>query len=211
MKVDFSKDTRVQRLLNKAATGRATYMDVWEYADLIGEMAAKVGQAAAADLLAMTDAYPAVMEFLEEYCHNPVSMYTQEVQAILNQRNGVNLKAVGSEFDKNRASGIAHNVAHAETEEEIRQMMGPSLQNFTENTVSNTLADNCKLQSEFGLRPKVERIADPRCCEWCSEVAGSYYYDELPEESEIWRRHDRCRCTIQYSTGADFKKIVYKR
>lgn len=208
MKVDFTKDLRVLRLQKKLDAGRATYADVWAYAELIGEMASKVGRAAASELLAMTDAYPVVMEFLEKYCHDPVSKYAQAVQAVINKKNGVNLLAVGSDFDENRASGIAHNVAHAETEDEIDQMLGPSLQNFTENTIADVLKANCALQAGFGLRPKINRIVDPTCCPWCSEVGGLYDFSDLPSNSEIWRRHDRCKCTIEFYRGADYKKDI---
>lgn len=43
--------------------------------------------------------------------------------------------------------------------------------------------------------PIVERIAAPNCCTWCSLHAGIF----SDPEPEVFRRHERCRCTIKTS------------
>lgn len=48
---------------------------------------------------------------------------------------------------------------------------------------------------EFNKFPTVERIAAPKCCTWCKEVAGVH----VNPEGEVFRRHDNCRCEIRTS------------
>jgi hypothetical protein len=43
----------------------------------------------------------------------------------------------------------------------------------------------------------VVRRAEYKACEWCRDLEGSY----KPSEAEalgVYRRHDNCRCTVEY-------------
>lgn len=48
---------------------------------------------------------------------------------------------------------------------------------------------------DFGKFPTVERTASPNCCDWCAEVVGTF----VDPSSDVFRRHDRCKCTIRTS------------
>ena len=37
------------------------------------------------------------------------------------------------------------------------------------------------------------------CCEWCRALAGTYSYPDVPKD--VYRRHQRCRCTVDYYPG----------
>lgn len=204
----YKSNQEIQRLVEKLAKGSAKYTDAWRYAEIDGMLSSQAALRSAEALLSAADAYPDIMEFLNRCCHTPVTEYTQGVQALLNKKNGISLSSLTADFDANRASGIAHNVAHAEGLDEINKMLGPSLRNFTENTVSNTIAKNAEFQSSVGLRPQIRRIADPRCCTWCDEVAGTYDYDKLVRGDDVWRRHDNCRCIIEFHPGPGYKRIT---
>lgn len=50
-----------------------------------------------------------------------------------------------------------------------------------------------------GLQPRIIRKATGTCCEWCKNLAGTYDYPV--ENEDVYRRHERCRCTVDYDPG----------
>lgn len=48
---------------------------------------------------------------------------------------------------------------------------------------------------DYGKYPTVTRTASWNCCDWCREVVGTF----VDPSSEVFRRHDRCRCSIETS------------
>ncbi len=57
----------------------------------------------------------------------------------------------------------------------------------------------------MGLKPKIIRRTTFKCCEWCDNLAGTYTYPDVP--SDVYRRHENCRCTVIYDP-ADGSKTV---
>jgi hypothetical protein len=60
-----------------------------------------------------------------------------------------------------------------------------------------------EFQGRSWLTPKVIRRAERKCCKWCSDLDGIYDYPNIPDD--VYRRHDRCRCTVEYDP-ADGKR-----
>ena len=58
-------------------------------------------------------------------------------------------------------------------------------------------------QGRSGLTPKIFRKAERKCCDWCAQLAGEYDYPDVPDE--VYQRHERCRCTVEYDP-ADGKR-----
>ena len=58
--------------------------------------------------------------------------------------------------------------------------------------------ENAKFRSEAGLKTTISRIAEPKACDWCRDLEGTYEYGDAPDD--IYRRHEFCRCavTVQY-------------
>lgn len=74
-----------------------------------------------------------------------------------------------------------------------------SLINSSKNEVDNIVEANVHQEATAGIRPKIIRSSDGKCCAWCSSLAGEYYADEAPDN--IYRRHDNCSCTVTYESA----------
>ena len=47
---------------------------------------------------------------------------------------------------------------------------------------------------------KIVRKIAGNCCDWCKSLAGTYSYpNNVP--NDVYRRHQRCRCTVDYMPG----------
>lgn len=53
---------------------------------------------------------------------------------------------------------------------------------------------NASFRAKAGVEPKIIRKDDGKCCEWCSDLTGTYDYDKRPDD--IFRRHKNCSCTV---------------
>ncbi len=204
----FEQNKRIRKLLSRIDENKATFADLWAFSREVGRMASRSGIAVADDLLQTEDCYNEIMNYLRTCCFEPVADYAEQTQAIQNVKKGISLKALKAEFDAARASGIAHNVAQAVEVQEIQKMLGPSLENFTDKTIADTIHKNGRLQNGAGLKPVVIRVADPRCCEWCQSIAGVYNYEDVKETgNDVWLFHDNCRCSLEFDNGRTIKKI----
>lgn len=69
------------------------------------------------------------------------------------------------------------------------------LQNSEQSVVDDTIAKNVEFHASAGLQPKIVRRYAGNGCKWCVNLAGMYDY---PVKQEIYRRHDNCRCIVEY-------------
>lgn len=65
--------------------------------------------------------------------------------------------------------------------------------------MDSTVKTNADFQYKAGLRPKIRRMTDGKCCEWCSRLAGVYDYPDVPKD--VFRRHANCGCVVEYDPG----------
>ncbi len=57
--------------------------------------------------------------------------------------------------------------------------------------------------------PKVVGRASWHCCEWCSALAGSYRYPDVPKD--VYRRHENCNCTVEYDPGSGKTQNIWTK
>lgn len=60
-----------------------------------------------------------------------------------------------------------------------------------------------------GMRPRIVRSSNGKCCPWCSSLAGEYYADEAPDD--IYARHDNCTCTVTYISEKGYQDAHTKK
>ena len=199
------QDKVIQSLAEKIASGKATYQDAWDYANRIGKAGSKAMLSQVDELVADgIDGYESIMESLYE-CYDASATYAAAVQTIQNKLAGIGIKGQRAEFDKDRASGIAHLGSNAEDAASAARHLGTPVEHFTENVVGDTIKTNEEFQYQSGLNPKIKRTSSGKCCEWCEEETGEHDY---PAEDEVYRRHENCDCLIEYSPGNALKKKV---
>jgi hypothetical protein len=86
------------------------------------------------------------------------------------------------------------------SEEELNRnidaILDRAVENFARSIPADTIKSNVEFEMHAGMRPRIIRSSNGKCCAWCSSIAGEYYADEAPDD--IYKRHDNCNCTVTY-------------
>lgn len=204
----IEQDKLIQSLEEKLTGGTATYQDAWDYANRVGR-ATSTAMTEQIDALISDgiDGYETIMEALYEG-YDTSAVYAAAVQTIQNKRAGLGIKGQQADFDRDRASGIAHLGSNAEDAASAARYLGTPVEHFTENVVGDTIKANETFQYQSGLNPKIKRTSSGKCCQWCDEIAGVYDY---PAPDEVYRRHQNCNCLVEYYPGNGLKQNVHSK
>lgn len=202
------------RLLRNAAPSAATYPAALDYADLVGGALAEAFRLhLSADTLPDGRMYwniaDRVLRPLLEEDHALVADAAAAVQQQLNEAAGLRLLAQRVPVDEGRIDGILNKVCAAEHYEDVAYMLDEPVRTFSRMAVDDTLKANVQFQGRAGLHPRVVRRTTGSCCEWCSRLAGSYDYPHVP--ADVYRRHERCRCKVEYDPGDGRRQNVWDK
>jgi hypothetical protein len=78
------------------------------------------------------------------------------------------------------------------------------------SVVDDMVKANMDFHHKLGLKPRITRKAAAGCCEWCDALEGEYEYpDDVPDD--VFRRHQRCRCTVEYEPSSGRKQNVWTK
>lgn len=202
------------RLLGDAAPSAATYPAALDYADLVGDALAEAFRLhLSADTLPDGRMYwniaNRVLRPLLEEDHALVADAAAAVQQQLNKAVGLGLLAQRVPVDEDRIDDILNKICAAERYEDVAYMLDEPVRTFSRMAVDDTLKVNVQFQGRVGLRPRVVRHTTGSCCEWCSRLAGSYDYPHVP--TDVYRRHERCRCRVEYDPGDGRRQNVWDK
>lgn len=204
---------KIRALAKKIKAGDATYVDAEDYAYLIGNALSEVfmdnlSSAVLPDGRMYFNIAQRVLQPLLEEDHAIVSEAAAMVQTFLNQKANIGIKAQTVPVDEDRVYGIVNKVAEAESFDDVKWVLDAPVVNFSMNVVDETLRANVDFQGRSGLTPKVIRKSERKCCKWCSDLVGVYDY---PVDREVYRRHERCRCTVDYDPGDGRRQNVHTK
>jgi hypothetical protein len=139
--------------------------------------------------------------------HTLVSAVASAAATSTNQAAGIGLKAITPAVNKKRVGGFVNTFAKTEFEK-AAWMLDEPVVNFCNNVVDETVKLNAQFQQKSGLSPYIVRTAVGSCCEWCEALAGKYDVDDAPDD--IYRRHERCRCTVVYKYDGKAQNVHSK-
>lgn len=125
-----------------------------------------------------------------------ISGYTADIQTQLNSLAGFRLKAQYPELNQDRIDGIVNRISSEDDFEKILWLLQEPIVTFSQSVVDDTLKKNIDFQAKAGLKPKIICKLVGKACDWCRNLAGTYNYPDVP--SEVYQRHERCRCTVEY-------------
>lgn len=204
---------KIRALLKKIEAGNATYVDAEEYAYQIGKALAEVfrdnlSSAVLPDGRMYYNIAERVLRPLLEEDHAIVSQAAATVQTFLNQKANIGIKAQTVEVNDDRIYGIVNKVSESGTFDDVAWVLDEPVKNFSINVVDEILRANVEFQGRAGLHPKVIRRSERNCCKWCSNLDGVYDY---PVNREVYRRHERCRCTTEYDPGDGRRQNVHTK
>ena len=210
----YEASGKIKTLLQKVKENTATFAQAQEYALEVSRLIGlayeqNVSSAVLPDgRMYYNIASRLLPENLDEN-YRLVSQYAAGVQKSLNEKAGIGMKAQIPEKNEDRVRGIVEVAANAEHYDDISGLLPGIFDNFCQNVVDETIKANVNFQGKAGLVPKIFRRAERKCCEWCNNLAGEYRYPNVPED--VYRRHERCRCIVDYDPGSGKLQNVHTK
>jgi len=208
IKADFftqaEKSAELERLLILVRSGKANFIDAHEFATKLGQILSDALQMNISGSI-LPDGkmhFNIASRILNETLgtnHKMVSAYTKQVQEILNKEAGIGLKSIQAPINQERIDGLVNRLSYEEKFDDVSWILKEPIVNFNQNIVDNHIKVNADFHFKSGLKPKIVRTTDGNCCEWCSKIAGVYTYPGV--NRDVFRRHDRCTCTVDYHPG----------
>ena len=212
---EINKSHKITRIRNLIDSGTATYEDANEYAVEIGEILARVFKKhLKVDVLPDGRMYYNIAERILNPTlgtnHNLIAKATAEIQEALNRSVGLGIKGIEAPINQARINSIINRVAVEEVFEDVAWILDEPIVNFSQSVVDDAIETNVNFHGQSGLSPTVTRRAHGhRPCEWCVSMAGTYKYPDVPRD--VYKRHDRCRCTVEYDPGDSRRQNIWTR
>lgn len=204
----------LKRLVELQKSGKADYKEVNELAIEIGKnMSAALKKYVNAESLPDEKFYFNIANRLIntslKTSFDIVTGYSSDVQKSLNEQANLHLKAQLPEFNQEKAKGLVERLTAAETFDDVAWLLDEPIVTFTQAIVDDSIQKNVEFQSKVGLKPRITRTLVGKGCDWCRNLAGSYLYSEAPKE--VYHRHERCRCIVNYHPGDGRKQDVWSK
>lgn len=203
---EFSKDVKssklIQGLVKSINSGTATHVQSQQYATEVGRILANVfKRTITTDTLPDGRMYYNIAdrilgETLKDN-HDMIATVAEKVQNALNKQAEIGIKAIKPKLNQDRIKGLVDRISNEVDFEKVKWLLDEPIVSFSQNVVDESVKENFEFQGKSGMSAKVVRIPEAGACEWCREVAGEYAYPNVPED--VWRRHERCRCVIEYT------------
>ena len=201
-------------LLSKLHHSKASYLDANQYAIEIGEILSKaLGASLTNETLPDGKMYyniaQRVLTDVLGRNHELVSDYAEQVQKNLNSEAKIGLAAQVPELNQDRIDGLVNRLASEESFDDVKWLLDDPIVNFSQSVVDDSIRKNVEFHHKVGLSPKIVRRVVGHPCKWCKSLEGSYNYPEVPKD--IYRRHGKCRCTVDYHPGNGKKQNVHTK
>ena len=205
---------RAVQLLEKIQAGGANYADAGDYAEEVGAaladaFRANLSSAALPDGRMYWNIADRVVRPLLEQDHTLVAEAAQTVQQSLNTAAGLGIRPQPVPINESRVEGILNKISAAEQYDDVAWVLGEPVKNFSRAIIDESIRRNVEFQGGAGLRPRVIRRVVASCCRWCSNLAGTYTYPDVP--NDVYRRHEYCRCTVEYDPGDGRRQNVWSK
>ncbi len=199
----FNKSKIISGLYEKVRDGTATYAEANDFAIETGKILAN-----AYDSNLSSDVLPDGRMYynIAQQIINPtmannyklITNVTDKVQQSLNEAAKIGIKPVTPELNQDRIDGIVNRVSNAKVFDDVAWILDEPIVNFSQSIVDDSIRRNAEFHADAGMRPMIVRKLAGGCCEWCARLAGTYTYpDDVPHD--VYRRHQRCRCTVDYN------------
>ena len=211
----LQQNKEIERIRQAIEEGSATYKQAYEYAEQVGEaLANSFEKNISSEVLPDGHMYFNIAERILnptlERNHILVADVSVEIQEILNRKAGLGLKGITPELNRYRIKSIIERVVHEEMYDDVKWMLAAPVVNFTKSVVDDTIQANADFQYQSGLYPRIIRYTQgSETCEWCRNLAGVYKYPDVPDD--VYKRHDRCDCVVEYDPGDARRQNVWTK
>ena len=205
---------KIKKVLVLLKNGKATYLDVNEFAIEVGEILAKVlNTKITVDVLPDGKMYfniaDRILNATMQKNYDLISNFAVDVQTELNHLAGFKIKGQAPVLNQDRIDGIVNRISGDEEFNSIKWILNEPIVNFSQSIVDDSIKTNAEFHSKAGLKPEITRRVSGHACDWCQSLAGTYQYHKAPDD--IYRRHERCRCTVDYKPGDGRNQDVWSK
>jgi len=196
----------MQIIESKLKKQTATYADAEKYAQGIGKALTEAFREYLPEALTDGKLYRAAAEVLMQQpmvrASRDIDKVAGAIQAEINENAGLGINPIVPEVNQDQIDGIITGICNAESFDAGKEVLFDQVENFMEGHVDDFVRENADFQYQAGLDPKVIRTAAGKCCKWCSNLAGTYKYEDVKDRgNDVWRRHRNCHCVIEYDPG----------
>ena len=210
----MKEDELLKSLKKKLQAGAAAHEDAYEYANRVGEILAEAYRHhISAETLPEGKLWyniaSRVITPTMQTDRSLIAEYVTAVQNSLNQAAGLGIKAVQPEIGADRITDLINRISSEDSYADIAWILQEPVKTYSREVVDESIKANVEQQGKLGLVPKVIRRTSGRCCEWCSRLAGSYDYPEVPKD--VYRRHNNCKCVVEFDPGSGKRKNVWTK
>lgn len=212
---EIKNSAEIQKIYASIASGKADYTTAWELSEKIGEIYSNaLKNNLTSGVLPDGKLYYNIAERTVrpalESCYGQVAEASTGIQQFLNESAGIGITAITPEINDDRIAGIVNKASLAENIEDAAWVLDEPIINFASSAVSDTIKANAEFHSKAGLSPTIKRTVVGKCCKWCEALAGTYSYPyDVPDD--IYRRHERCRCLVEYNSGNGSRQNVHTK
>ncbi len=205
---------KLKKTLKSLEDKKATYVDVNEFSIEVGDVLSDVlSKNITSDTLPDGRMYYNIAERILNPTlkknYELISRYAVDVQTILNHEAGLKIKGQTAPLNQDRIDGIVNRLSNEENFEKAKWLLKEPVVNFSQSIVDDVIQSNVEFHTKSGLRPKIERRATGKCCDWCQQVVGMYDYPNVPKD--IYKRHRFCRCIVDYNPGNGKRQNVWSK
>lgn len=211
---EFDKSKVIAKLYAKVRDGTATYAEANDFAIEVGDILANVYKRnLSSDILPDGKMYYNIAQRILNPTmrnnYNLITDVTNQVQQTLNEDANIGIKSVTPKLNQDRIDGIINRVSSEDYFDDVAWLLDEPVKNFSQSIVDNAIRENAEFHSKAGMSPKIVRKLAGGCCDWCRAVAGTYSYPDVPKD--VYRRHQRCRCTVDYHPGSGKVQNVHSK
>ena len=215
---EFSKKVnesdKLIRLKNLVDSGKATHKETNQFAIMIGEILSNVfrenlSSRVLPDGKMDFNIADRIINATFKNNHRLVTEFADKVQASLNAEANIGVAIIKPEVNQNKIDGIVQRLADEEVYDVIAWILQEPTINFTQSVVDEFIDENARFHNNLGLKAKVIRISTGDCCKWCESLAGEYEYPNVPQD--VYRRHQRCKCTVEYKPGDGRSQDIWSK
>ena len=204
----------LKRLLLLLTNGKANFIDAHEFAVSLGRLISEalqqnISSAVLPDGKMYYNIAERILNDVLGTNHRMVSSYAMRVQEELNKKAGIGLKSIQAPINQARIDSLINRIAYENTFDDVSWILGEPVVNFSKNVVDKHIQVNADFHYNAGLQPKIIRSTDGNCCDWCDKIAGVYHYPGVSRD--VFKRHDRCTCTIDYHPGDGKKQNAWTK
>ncbi len=213
--LEFNKNKKIKKIQKLISEGTATYKEAHIYSVEVGDILAKIFKKyISVEVLPEGRMYYNIADRILGTTlggnHRLILEATLQIQELLNKSAGLGLRGVEVPLREEKIKSLVNRISGEESFENISWMLDEPVVTFSQNIVDEMIKANVEFQAKSGMRPTVTReVSGHDPCDWCRNLSGIYEYPNVP--ADVYRRHDRCRCIVEYKPSENKKQNVWTK